>query len=317
MSLSTSSSKGELKVIGLVVIVLFVSEIALRLGESSLSRDVKHIQQIPAISEKIAKADGTRILFLGNSQVRTNLDPAIISQELTAHGQGEIYIERVYPDATGLGEWYYTFRHYFVDNGNLPNLLVICFADIDLEDERGLDPSLLAHYYSSAKEVPEIFHEDIRDFDGRTEFLLSGISSSFANRTRVRTRLLNSLIPGYQDTAQRLNREMKAAQKPLQKKKPNYHRLQRLLVIARNNGVRLVIVAMPQANDYSLDPQVPQIIQSEGGIFIDCRQVEGLNRSSFVDEMHLNSDGATIYSHYLARQLAARIRPNLMLSQQH
>jgi len=182
--------------VAVVLLVLAGSEVLLRFGEPMLSLDVKHIRQIPAISQSLVAGKGERILFLGNSQVRAGIDPDVIEQELKARGVAPVHIERVFPDATSLPDWSRAFKHYFISKARLPEVLVLCFSDVALQDSNVVDPTRLGHYYSSPGEVPEILDQDLRGFDSRAEFVLASLSFSFAHRMRVRTRALDLIVPG-------------------------------------------------------------------------------------------------------------------------
>ena len=306
MSSSTSSFRAELKVVAVVLLVLAGAEVSMRFGEQFLSRDVKHIQEIPAISRSLAGGKGEKILFIGNSQVRAAINPEVIEQELKARGVAPVHIERVFPDSTSLPDWYRVFKHYFVGTSRLPEVLVLCFSDIALQDSSGIDPTRLGHYYSSPSEMPEIMTEDVHDFESRAEFVLASLSYSFANRMRVRTRALDAIVPDYRDSAQRINRDMK--RESYGKLGPkSYQRLSRFLAMAKSEGVRVVVVAMPQPVVYSLDPQIKTVVEGAGMSFLDCRAVSGISAASFADEMHLATTGASVYSHFLGRELAGPV----------
>ena len=306
---STSSFRAELKVVTVLLLVLAGCEVMMRFGEQFLSRDVQHIKQIPAISQTLADSKGERILFIGNSLVRAGINPDAIEEELKAQGVAPVHIERVFPDSTSLPDWYRLFKHYFVGTSHLPEALVLCFSDIALQDSSGTDPSRLGHYYSSPGELPEIFDQDLRDFNRSAEFILSSLSYSFANRMRVRTRALDLIVPDYRNSAQRINRDMKREQFAKTTSK-SYQRLSRLLATAKQDGVRVVVVAMPQPIVYALDPQIKTVVESAGMTFLDCRVVNGISSASFVDEMHLGPGGALTYSHFLGSQLAGKISMN-------
>ncbi len=303
---STSSFRAELKVVAVVLLVLAGSEVLLRFSEPSLSLDVKHIQQIPAISQSLVAGKGERVLFLGNSQVREGIDPNVIEQELKARGVAPVHIERVFPDSTSLPDWDRAFKHYFISKARLPEVLVLCFSDIALQDNNAVDPTRLGHYYSSPGEIPEILDQELREFDSRAEFVLASLSFSFANRTRVRTRALDLIVPGYRDSAQRINRDMKRSHSGTVAQN-SYNRLSRFLELAKEQGVRVILVAMPQPITYSLDPQIKLTVERAGMNFLDCRNVDGINPASFADEMHLASGGAAVYSRFLGRELAGPI----------
>lgn len=300
--------------IAVVLLVLAGSEVALRFSEQRLSLDVKHIQQIPAISLSLMSGKGERVLFIGNSQVRAGIDPAVIEQELKARGVAPVHIERVFPDATSLPDWYRAFKHYFVGPARLPEVLVVCFSDIALQDSGDINPTRLGHYYSSAGEIPEILDQDVREFDSRTELVLARLSYSYANRTRVRTRALDLIVPNYRDTAQRINRDMKSANHTGANPQTSYTytRLSRLIALAKEQSVRVIVVAMPQPKMYSLDPQIRATVEGMGMTFLDCRSVDGIGPNSFADEIHLAGAGALTYSRFLGRELAGPIGRSTM-----
>jgi hypothetical protein len=231
---------------------------------------------------------------------------------MQAHRPGPLSVGRVFPDATALPDWYYAFKHYFVDTNRLPDVLIVCFAAKDLQDELPPVPARLAHNYTSAKDIPELFSQDLRDFDNRADFLLADLSSSYANRMRVQTRVLDELIPNYRESAQRMNRAQKSVKNraggdnKAAAPAPTYQRLERLMDLARKHNVRVIFVAMPLREEYALDPQIERTVEAAGMSFFDFRFVDGINEVSFFDEMHLTTGGAKVYSQFLARQLAER-----------
>ncbi|HEY6188752.1 MAG TPA: hypothetical protein VIW80_13935 [Pyrinomonadaceae bacterium] len=311
MSSSTSSFRNELRVVAVVLLVLVAGEFVVRVCEKSLSLDVTHIRQIPEISKKMTESRGTKVLFISNSMIRYGVDPGIFEREMEARRLGPLSVGRVFPDATALPDWYYAFKHYFVDTNRLPDVLIVCFAAKDLQDDLPPVPARLAHNYTSASDIPELFSHDLLDFDNRADFLLADLSSAYANRMRVRTRVLDDLIPNYRESAQVMNRTQKAMKKSAgvdndASSAPRYQRLQRLISLARSHNVRVIFVAMPLREEYALDPQIQRIVETEGMSFFDFRAVDGINQVSFVDEMHLTPGGASVYSEFLARQLAER-----------
>ncbi|HKP72947.1 MAG TPA: hypothetical protein VJT82_08420, partial [Pyrinomonadaceae bacterium] len=270
---------------------------------------IRHIRQIPAISERLSQGEGLRVLFIGNSMTRYGVEPEIVEREITAQGVAPLRVELVFPDATALPDWYYAFQHYFTAPGHAPDVLVVCFARNDLQDNLPVQSWRLAQYYTGLRDVPEVFREDLRDFDSRSEFVLSDISAAFANRTRVRERALDLLIPGYRETAQQINRTQQATKEKLpHPPPPTYQRLARLGRLAESRGVKVILVAMPEREDYELDPRLQTAVEAAGMTLLDSRAGHGLRPDSYVDEMHLGAGGAVIYSHFLARRLAPKLQ---------
>ena len=293
-----------MKVIALVVCVLAACELVVRVFERRLTVDVK----APAVSKRLAEAAGQRVLVLGNSLVRDNVNTDILEEEMRAPGARPLHIEKVYLMNTVINDWYYAFKHHFVDAGRLPDVLVICFSNNHLEDSTIQRP-LVARYYSSLRDIPQIFADDVPDFDGRVEFLLSKWSASFTHRADVERRMLDTLIPHYRDSVMRINDALTdEANGRRGDYQPSYHRFERLLRMAHERGVRVILVAVPVASPYPINPQIMSAVEANGVTFVDTRQVEGLSKESYVDGMHMNSEGASVYSRLLAHRLAGYLK---------
>jgi hypothetical protein len=300
MSSSTSSFKTEVKTVLMALAVLAVCELGVRVFERKFSVDAR----IPELSKRLAGGEGQSILVFGNSLIRDGVNTDILEAEMRAQGVAPIHIERAYLMNTIINDWYYAFKHHFVDTGRLPGLLVVCFSNNHLEDA-SIQRPLVARYYSSARDIPQIFADDVLDFDGRVDFLISSVSASFTHRTNVQRRLLDILIPHYRESATRINNALTdEAIKRSRGYQPTYRRLEEFIRMAEEHGVRVMLVAMPVESPYEINPQIKRTAETTGVTFIDSRLTEGLSKESFVDGMHMNSGGATIYSRHLARQLA-------------
>lgn len=288
----------------MVLAVMAVCELGVRVFEKRLAVDAK----TPALSKRLAEAEGQRVLVLGNSLVRDNVNADILEAELKAQGVRPIHIERIYLMNTIINDWYYAFKHHFVDTGQLPDVLVVCFSNNHLQDS-SIQRSLVARYHSSARDIPQIFSEDVRDFDGRVEFMLSAGLASFTHRTSVERRVLDATIPHYREGAMRINRALTiAANKRRRDFQPTYRRLEQLIHLAVSHGVRVILVAVPVESPYPIDSQIMNTVETAGVTFIDSRTVEGLSKESYVDGMHMNSDGCALYSRFLARRLADHLK---------
>lgn len=284
----------------MVLAALAACEAGVRFFERRLSVDAK----IPALSNKMVESEGRLVLVLGNSLVRDGVNTDILEAEMKAQGVGSIHLERVYLMNTIVNDWYYAFKHHFVDTGRLPGVLVLCFSNNHLEDG-SIQRPLVARYYSGPRDIPEIFSKDVKDFDGRIDFLLSAYSASFTHRTNVERRALDTVIPHYRETATRINSALTGeARERSPDHQPTYRRLEQLIRMAQDHGVRVVLVAMPVESPYEINSQLRRAAETAGAAFIDSRAAEGLSKESYVDGMHMTGDGAAIYSRSLARQLA-------------
>jgi hypothetical protein len=296
------AAKINRKVIGFVLVMLVGCEIILALMDQSFSVNIRHIHSIPFLADKIKQQTGISVLFMGNSLIRYGLDPGVFRDEIYAKGVGPIHFERVFPDASSIREWRYAFKHFFLDRGHIPDVLVVNFSGSHLEDQQKIRPSDLAAFYASVPDIPRIFAEDVRAFGDRAEFLLAYFFRLFAYRETISKRILDMVVPHYQSTLTQINATMRDGAS--KEHVPTYHTLERFSVDCLRRGVHLILVAMPLQHPYKLDPGLPGKARELGITFIDARDVEGLTVSRFIDSMHMDQEGAILYTRTLAGLLA-------------
>ena len=244
----TSGSDSEWKVILLVLLVLGASEVFLRATETRLSHDLVHIYKIPRIAAKLASESHPRVLFLGNSMTNCGIDESAFKEELLAKGVGPVSVVRVFPDNTQIAEWYYAFRRYFVNRGNSPDYLIITCKASHLEDEASFSVYGMARHWVDPQDFGEVFHADVTLFGDQVDFLMSRASVTFANRFRISSRILYTLVPHYANLARQMNvtrNQMRHEQfKAKAQNKPTYKRLGRMAKFAHEHGTHMIVVAM-------------------------------------------------------------------------
>jgi hypothetical protein len=290
----------------LVAGLLIGSEIGVRRLLHGTAND-QHLREIPEIASRLRQANGVRILFLGNSLTRTNLNLRTFVEEVTAEHPARIQAESVYPDDSKVAEWYYTFKHYFVDTGSRPEILVVSFAARQLEDTGALDPARFATAFGGYENKDELFRDEITGFGDRVEFYLASVSAAFAHRERVKDRLLAAVIPHYKQTALRVNRALRDA-KPASGGKPSYRRLGKLIALASKDRIRVILVSMPQPIPYPVNEGLLAFARERGVDYHDGRFVEGLTGSHFVDGYHLGAEGAKVFSRALAGRMSGLVQ---------
>lgn len=293
----------EARVVLCLLLLLGVCEAAMRLYGSRLSQDVRHLEQFEALAARISappQSGETRVLFLGNSLTRYGVDVDEFSRVLTAAGPGAVRVERMIPDNTALADWSYAYRSFFADCGRAPDVLVIGFAEGHLADAPSRHPERLARYYCRLPHLAELCRRDLLTIDARTGFMLAGMSSLFCHRDRIERRVLDLVIPGYQEGIQDLNRRLTRGQRRTPTA-PTFDRLRQLLALARRDGVEVILAAMPVPDPYDLDPELWEIAEECGARLIDCRHVPGIKTEMFPDGLHMDDRAARLYTRYLAR----------------
>lgn len=314
MSSSTSSSEGrfrasrrwDLGALSVVLSLLLCAEVGMRILEPRLSRDVEHIQAIPTIVDTLHAAPGPTVLFFGNSLTRNGVDLAVMEAELAGLGIDEVALAAVYPDDTTVLDWYYLFDRIASSDGRAPDVLVVGFASWHLEDRpaRRAQIHRIARHFARRGAVSTVLREDLGTLPDALEFLAARVSAAFANRERVRDRVLD-LVPHYRSLVRFADRPNAPETRPEAgtEPEPSYDLLNRFLHRARAAGTKVVLVAMPTRDGYAVDAGIERTAEDYGVDVIDAREVPGIGTDDFLDSLHLDEDGAEAYSGYLARRL--------------
>jgi hypothetical protein len=294
----------ETRVVLCLLALLGACEAGMRLYGSRLSKDVRHLEQFAEIAARIsapARPGETRVLFLGNSLTRYGVDVEEFTRAVAESGREAVRVERLMPDNTALADWYYAYRSLFADCGRAPDVLVIGFAGGHLNDAPSRHPERLARYYCRWPHLPELCRRDLLTVDSRAGFALAGLSSLLCHRDRIESRVLDLLIPGYQQGLQELNRRLLRETASPPPTPPTFHRLRQLLTLARADGVEVLLAAMPVPEPYDIEPEVRQLADELGVRLIDCRRVPGVTPEMFPDGLHMDVRAARLYTRFLAQ----------------
>lgn len=312
MRSSTSSSKPperrgprlDRRVLLLVFAALLVVELGVRVIEPRLSLDIRHIQAIPDIVSDVHESAGPSVVFFGNSLTRAGVDLGVMASGLAPAGVERGGVAAVYPDDTTILDWIYVYEHYLARPDLEPDLLVLGFAVWHLQDAdvQATQTLRLGRHFTSWASLGTLFSQDVHRSEERLNVILAKTSRAFANRERISRRVLAAL-PGYQASAARINDVLRRAEETDETDEtvePTYRQVERFLRSAAAGGTRVVVVAMPTRTRYDLDPRLPDVVEENGAVFVDARDVPGLEPARFRDALHLDEAGAAIYSAYVA-----------------
>lgn len=304
MSLSTFSSNSEWKVWFVVLAVLVATEVTMRGALTHLSQDLVHIQQIPESIDRLSVGEEPRLLFLGNSITREGLDLSELKTELDS--VKSLTIEEIYPDDTAITEWLYGYIHFLDLPKNDLELLIICFAEDQLQDRPTIDVRRLAYNYSDWSTTLATFQDESFTLDQKAEFILARLLVSFANAERVQKRIMDYLIPFYRSTARRINSSLvnpvtDSEARPLTY--PTYRRLQKLLDVLEARDVDLMVFAFPVGKSYEIDSGLEQMLQKNSVSLVDARHVAGISPENFPDGYHMDKFAAKLMSRVVSTQI--------------
>jgi hypothetical protein len=299
--------RDEWKVVACVCAALVACELGFRAFENRLSADLVHYAEAPAIVDGLARAEGRRVLFLGNSLTRRGVDDERMGRALSA--AGPVAMAKVHPDDTSVVEWRRLVERFAAGGRPPMDALVVSYAQTQLSDDTIVRPRRLGRHYAGADNLWGLLTEEARRFDVGAELLLAYASSSFANAERVQTRVLDLVVPGYRDAAQRINAAPAAggsAAKAQARPARTYERLGHLLDAASGAGVPVALVAvpLPSAQPNAVDPALVRLAADRGVAHLDATATPGVTDGDFPDGYHLGEEGSRRFTDHVGPQIA-------------
>ena len=313
MNSSTSSFRTEWKVLAVVAAVLALCECAARLAADYLDYDRVHIAQFPNISRDLHESKGTRVLFFGNSLTMHGVRLDKVRAELTRRGAGDsCTVDRFVPVGTDITDWIYIYERFFRNVDQVPEIVIVGFAGHQMRDLK--PPKRLRRLggrFLDMHDVPECFSIDVLNYEDQAEVLLSRGSSMFGDQLIYREGALYGLLPSFQASERRLNHILarrKDAQAVGGPEKPTFTRVKRLAKLLKDTGARGMFIAMPLTYVWDADPEVQQIVEEMGMIYIDARKIDGITPDDFPDGYHMGEKANGVYSRFVAAKLAEQLK---------
>lgn len=307
MNSSTSNSKSEWKVIAGVLATLLLGEVGLYFTETRLSLDIQHIREIPKVIDTFKRAEDPGILFLGNSLTRAGVRADLVSASWVGSPLQGATVGLVHPDDTTLTDWLYVYRRFIQPESSRIRLVVIPFAYKHLEDGNPLNIERLGSQFAGFPLAAEAFSHDVLTLSERIRYTLSTVSRLWANRERVQTRVL-AFLPGYKALAPIVNETVRGDKTDDPKsRQPTYRQLARFLEMMKQDGTKVVFLAVPVPQRYPLPDELYRVVSSNGAEIIDLQGTPMITRGDFPDGYHLSPTGAERFSKALSTALSGNI----------
>lgn len=303
MSSTTSSSERgwfarlDLHVLLAVGASLVLGEVVIGRLQRSLSADVRHIMDAPAVIPELSRAPAPRVLFFGNSMIRRGISPDV-SARLSAALGTPCGAARVFFDGSSALEWRWALERLIADQAVRPDALVLGFTPGQLGDDEPVRPQRLAWHVRVGDILP-LAREESLSIDQSTHLAAARASALVRNGDRVRERWLDLIVPGYRAGSWR-------EREPRTSLRGGERRLRRLLELLARERIAVFAVAMPTREDYVLPPAVVTTFTAGGATVIDGRRPPGLLRDAthFHDDLHLGDAGAELFTTWLVERLA-------------
>ena len=300
--------KAEWKVLLSLAGVLLLLEVAARIVEERLSKDVSHLRSLPAEAERFRDAppESLKILVLGNSLARCGVDCGVLAAGLEKKGGRPVVVAGMHPDGSRIEEWFFGYRKYFAEAQTSPDVVLLVTGRLHLNDHLQ-SASDMGAFYVRTTDVPLFAERHLRNVETISQFFLGKVVALFAHRERVEPLVFYNYVPSYEGTAQAINRQSaENAGGSAAGLLDHCETFESFAAELRESGVRLVVVTAPLPQPYQLPEIVQRIARAEGAMIIDAGADLLLPPSRFPDDYHLDSEGAKLLAEYIASKWEIR-----------
>lgn len=294
----------ELRVVMALLLALLGLEVAARVFESRLSKDVAHLRSLPAEAERLrnAPADSLKVLILGNSLIREGLDREMLRRGLEAKAGRPVELAVMTPDASRIEEWLYGYRRHFYQAGVRPDLILLGTGRSHLLD--GLaDLDALAAFHVSWRDLPAFVRDQELGVGEVCQAAAARVSRLFAHRRRVQPLLFYHAMPRYEATVNLIQASAQQAARTSAALEST-RALTALLQTCRASGTRVLLLPVPLPEGYELPVTVTARVANHEVAVLG--PPPRLSAEHFPDGYHLEEKGAVIWTKKLINEAAWR-----------
>lgn len=215
---------------------------------------------------------------------------------------------RVYPvflEATGYYDWLYGLRGLF-RRGARPDVVVLGVG-VNYFLENGVREDYAPMMFFNARDTLAVASDLQLDHTAASNLLLAHSSTFWDTRSAIRTQILNHVVPHLQDLFSLINprpsvpggREFETLADP---------RLRKLRELCEANGAKLILLVPPTLSSDGAISKMARAARSEGVDVSVPIDPEALSERFYLkDGMHLNRDGAVLFTSALAKDLPERV----------
>lgn len=302
----------ETRVVLALLGAIALVDLGLRLAEPRLSGNLAHVAEIPELVAAAGQPQRHSLLLLGNSLINNGIAPPAIHAVLP-----DLSLAKITPDGTNLWDWQCLLDHQLVERREVQyDTVVIGFAWHLLSDQTHNDPSRLGALYCRMSDLAQPSAIGLQTSGDIGEFIAASVLRTYALRDTLRNRFFQIVVPHYVQFTQAGNaaragvpeQPAGAHRKPAAAQTEyTYRTLAGVVDRLKSKGTRVFVVAMPVQSTYEIDPSLRELARSGALSVIDLRKVADLDRSHYLDQMHLNTAGQQIVSKVLAADLHAEL----------
>ena len=241
------------------------------------------------------------VLMVGNSLLLHGVEVNRL-QELTS---SRMRLYPVFLEATGYYDWLYALHGLFL-RGARPQVVVVGVG-VNYFLENGVRQDYAPMLFFNARDTLAVASDLQLDRTATSSLLLAHSSTFWDTRSAIRMQVLNRMVPHLEDLFSLVN------QKPAVPEEKEFAeitipRLQRLRELCEANGAKLILLVPPTLASENAVSQMAAAAQAAGvdvSVPIDPAALPA--KFYQPDGMHLNRDGAVLFTSALAKDLPEKV----------
>src|ERR1700674_1799621 len=215
---------------------------------------------------------------------------------------------RIYPiflEATGYYDWLYGLRRLF-RQGARPQVVVVGVG-VNYFLKKGIRQDYVPMVFFDARDALAVASDLDLDRTATSNLLFAHVSTFWDTRSAIRTQILNHLVPHLEDLFLLIN-PRPAVPKGQEFEEIAIPRLRRLRELCEAHGAKLVLLVPPTMSSESAVTQMAYAAQ-RAGVDVSVPIEPATLSAKFYqqDGMHLNADGAVLFTSALAKDLPERV----------
>jgi hypothetical protein len=215
---------------------------------------------------------------------------------------------RVYPvflEATGYYDWLYALHRLFL-RGARPQVVVVGVG-VNYFLENGVRQDYAPMLFFNARDTLAVASDLQLDRTATSNLLLAHSSTFWDARSAIRMQVLNHMVPHLEDLFLLVNQKP-AVPEGREFAEITIPRLQRLRELCEANGAKLILLVPPTLASENAVSQMAAAAQAAGvdvSVPIDPAALSA--KFYQPDGMHLNRDGAVLFTSALAKDLPEKV----------
>jgi len=241
------------------------------------------------------------VLLVGNSLLLHGVE----LDRLQALTSARMRIKPIFLEATGYYDWFYALKRLF-RQGARPQVVVVGVG-VNYFLKKGIRQDYVPMMFFDARDALAVASDLDLDRTATSNLLFAHVSTFWDTRSAIRTQILNHLVPHLEDLFLLIN-PRPAVPKGQEFGEIAIPRLQRMNQLCEANGAKLILLVPPTLFSESAVSQMAYAAHAAGVEVLVPIDPAALSAKFYQrDGMHLNSDGAVLFTSALAKDLPERV----------